>query len=60
MLQSLINRFGVDHVMLGTDYPYDMGETDPVGLISSVPKLSRADAKMVMGGNAQKLFKLKP
>jgi len=60
MLQSLIARFGVDHVMLGTDYPYDMGETDPVGLVSSVPKLSRSDAKMIMGGNAQKLFKLKP
>jgi aminocarboxymuconate-semialdehyde decarboxylase len=59
MLRHLVDRFGADHVMLGTDFPYDMGETDPVGLISSVPKLSKADAKLIMGGNAQRLFKIK-
>jgi len=58
MLQSLINRFGADHVLLGTDYPYDMGETDPLGLISAVPKLSKADKQLIVGGNAQKLFKI--
>lgn len=60
MLRHLVDRFGVEHVMLGTDFPYDMGETDPVGLISSVPRLSKADAKLIMGGNAQRLFKIKP
>lgn len=59
MLQNLINRFGPDHVLLGTDYPYDMGETDPVGLISAVPKLSQSDRQMIAGGNAQRLFKIK-
>lgn len=59
MLQSLIRRFGADHVMLGTDYPYDMAEFDPLGLISAVPKLSQADKKLITGGNAQKLFKIK-
>jgi aminocarboxymuconate-semialdehyde decarboxylase len=24
MLRNMIDRFGPDHVMLGTDYPYDM------------------------------------
>lgn len=59
MLRSLISRFGADHVLLGTDYPYDMGETDPRGLISQVPNLSKADIALISGGNAQKLFKLR-
>ena len=46
-------------MLLGTDYPYDMGETDPLGLISAVPKLSNADKQLIVGGNAQKLFKIK-
>ncbi|MFZ9813181.1 MAG: amidohydrolase family protein, partial [Burkholderiaceae bacterium] len=58
MLQSLINRFGADHVLLGTDYPYDMGETDPLGLVSSVPKISQEARRLICGGNAQRLFKL--
>jgi aminocarboxymuconate-semialdehyde decarboxylase len=59
MLDSLIKRFGVDHVLMGTDYPYDMGETDPLGLISSVPKLGKSDLQKIVGGNAQRLFKIK-
>ena len=30
MLQQLVERFGADHVLLGTDYPYDMGMEHPV------------------------------
>jgi N-acetylneuraminic acid mutarotase len=30
MLRHLVDRFGAEHVVLGTDYPYDMMETDPV------------------------------
>ena len=59
MLKQLIDRYGADHVMLGTDYPYDMGEDDPRGLIAGVPRLSAADRKLIEGGNAMKLFKIK-
>src|SRR5919109_1503066 len=34
MLAHLVERFGADHVLLGTDYPYDMGMEDPVGFIA--------------------------
>ncbi|MDH4188906.1 MAG: amidohydrolase [Betaproteobacteria bacterium] len=56
MLGNLIERWGADHVLLGTDYPYDMGETDPVGLITSVPRLSREKRERIMGGNAARLL----
>ncbi len=59
MLKRLIERFGADHVMLGTDYPYDMGEEDPRGLIKAVKRLSKADRELVEGMNAVKLLKIK-
>jgi aminocarboxymuconate-semialdehyde decarboxylase len=30
-LRALIEVFGSDHVLLGTDYPFDMAEMDPIG-----------------------------
>ena len=59
MLRHLIDKYGPEHVLLGTDYPYDMGEEDPVGLISSVPRLSAADKELIMGKSAAKLLKIK-
>ncbi|MBI3370840.1 MAG: amidohydrolase [Betaproteobacteria bacterium] len=59
MLRHLIDKWGEDHVLLGTDYPYDMGEEDPVGLIESVPRLGRAEKDRIMGGNAARLLGIK-
>ena len=59
MLRHSIDKWGVDHVMLGTDYPYDMGEDNPVKLIESVPRLTRAEKDRIMGGNALKLLKIR-
>ena len=59
MLRRLIDRFGADHVVLGTDYPYDMGEEDPLGLLAQVKKLSKAERELVQGGNAARLLKIK-
>ncbi len=58
MLANLIDRYGADHVLLGTDYPYDMGEEDPMGLIESVKRLKRSDKDMIMGGNAARLLNI--
>ena len=60
MLGNLIDRYGADHVLLGTDYPYDMGEEDPIGLIESVKRLKRSDKDMIMGGNAARLLNISP
>jgi aminocarboxymuconate-semialdehyde decarboxylase len=59
MLKRLIDRFGADHVLLGTDYPYDMGEDDPRGLLAQVKRLSKADRQQIEGLNAMKLLKIK-
>jgi aminocarboxymuconate-semialdehyde decarboxylase len=59
MLRHLISKWGADHVVLGTDYPYDMGEVDPIGLIARVPRLSAAEKEAIMGGNAARLLKIR-
>jgi aminocarboxymuconate-semialdehyde decarboxylase len=56
MLKHLIERFGADHVLLGTDYPYDMGVEDPVGFINRVEGLSAVKKNQIMGGNAARLL----
>jgi aminocarboxymuconate-semialdehyde decarboxylase len=48
----------VDKILLGTDYPYDMGEYDPIGHIASVASFSEADRAAIAGGNAKALFGL--
>jgi len=58
MLHHLVERFGADHVLLGTDYPYDMGVEDPVGFIDGVRRLSSAEKGQIMGGNAARLLKI--
>jgi aminocarboxymuconate-semialdehyde decarboxylase len=55
-LDFLINKYGSDHILLGTDYPYDMGEVDPLGLIGKVDGLSEDDVDRIVGGNAARLL----
>lgn len=57
-LAYLVARYSADHVLLGTDYPYDMGEDDPVGLVSSVAGLEEKERAMILGGNAARLLRL--
>lgn len=59
MLRHMIDVYGADHVLLGTDYPYDMGEVDPVGLVAKVPRLPRAERELIEGGNAARLLKIR-
>jgi aminocarboxymuconate-semialdehyde decarboxylase len=59
MLRHMIDRFEPGHVLLGTDYPYDMGEEDPLALIGSVRGLKRTEKDMIEGGNAARLLKIK-
>ena len=55
---QLVETMGIEHVLLGTDYPYDMGEDDPVGLIERTPGLSGDERDLLTGGNASQLLGL--
>jgi aminocarboxymuconate-semialdehyde decarboxylase len=49
---------GAEHVLMGTDYPFDMSTVDPVGFLTEA-QLSDADRELVLGGNAARLFDVK-
>jgi aminocarboxymuconate-semialdehyde decarboxylase len=57
-LAELVRVFGVDHVLMGTDYPYDMAEFDPIGHIASVEGFDAATVAALAGGNARTLLGL--
>ena len=59
-LADLIDLVGPEHVLMGTDYPFDMGEPDPVGRIHSVPGLSGDDRGKILGRTAARLLGLPP
>ena len=58
-LEHLVNVWGADHVVIGTDYPYDMGYYKPVELVEGTASLSRAEKNAIIGGNAAKLLGLR-
>ncbi len=58
-LTHLVKRWGADHLILGTDWPYDMAETDPVGFVESCKGLTAAERAQIEGLNAAKLLGLK-
>ena len=58
MLRQLVQRYGAEHVLLGTDYPYDMGMEDPVGFIEKTEKLTADEKKRIQGLNAARLLKI--
>lgn len=55
-LEFLVERYGADHVLLGTDYPYDMGEDDPLGFIGRAERLTQGQIDLISGGNAARLL----
>jgi len=60
MLRQMVDQYGADRVLLGTDYPYDMGVDDPLAFIGGVPRLKRDERAQIEGANAARLLKIKP
>ena len=54
-MRHLIAEVGIEHVVMGTDYPFPWN-TAPVDHILSVPGLSDADKIAMLGGTAAKLL----
>jgi aminocarboxymuconate-semialdehyde decarboxylase len=58
MVEQLVSDLGAAHVLMGTDYPFDMSTVDPVGFLADA-ELNDADRELVLGGNAARLFDIK-
>jgi aminocarboxymuconate-semialdehyde decarboxylase len=57
-LEYLVAQYGADHILMGTDYPADMGEIDPIGFIERAPGLDDHERRAILGGNAARLLDL--
>jgi aminocarboxymuconate-semialdehyde decarboxylase len=57
-LAYMIDLFGTDRIVMGTDYPFDMAESDPIGHVASLD-LDARDFEAICGGNAALALGLK-
>jgi aminocarboxymuconate-semialdehyde decarboxylase len=58
-LEKMIELVGADHVLLGSDYPYDMAMLDCVAHVKAL-KISEADKASILSGRAEALLSGKP
>ena len=54
----IIRQMGASQVVLGTDYPFDMGEEHPLEVLETVEGLSASDRDRIKSGNALRLLGL--
>jgi aminocarboxymuconate-semialdehyde decarboxylase len=57
VLRELLRSAGPERVLLGSDFPFDMGTEDPLGALRAAD-LPEADFHAVRGGNAAALLNL--
>ena len=55
-LRYLIDLVGADHVCIGTDAPFDMGDEHPDETIRSVPRLTDDECDHLCSGTALQLL----
>jgi aminocarboxymuconate-semialdehyde decarboxylase len=55
VLEFLVGKAGPDRVMLGSDYPFPIGDLTPRAVVERAA-LPGSDRGRILGGNAARLF----
>jgi aminocarboxymuconate-semialdehyde decarboxylase len=55
-LRHLVDVVGAEHVVLGSDYPFVMGEPEPVTSLEAVPGLGDSERDLILAGNLSALL----
>ena len=55
-LRFLIDFAGIDQVVLGSDYPFPMGDLDPIATVDTVLDLTPAERAAILEGNVRRLI----
>jgi aminocarboxymuconate-semialdehyde decarboxylase len=56
-LEYLVANFGAENVLLGSDYPYDMGDPEPVASLGKT-KIAGAERELISSANACRLLNI--
>lgn len=54
-LEYVIDTVGVDRVLMGTDYPFDMGDLDPIMSINRL-NITEKNKKLILSENARSIL----
>ena len=57
VLRFVIDMIGSDRIMMGSDMPFPIGDTEPLKIVQAAG-LSPAEAASINGGLARELFRL--
>ncbi|MFI6388283.1 amidohydrolase family protein [Nonomuraea sp. NPDC050540] len=57
-LRLLVDVMGAERVMLGTDFPFPLGEEDPGSVVRACPGLTDSEREAILGGNAARFLGL--
>ncbi|MBV9565980.1 MAG: amidohydrolase family protein [Bradyrhizobium sp.] len=57
-LAYLIDLFGPDRILMGTDYPFDMAEYNPIGHVAGARGMDERTLAKIAGGNAARILGL--
>ena len=55
LVQLLIGSYGASQIVVGSDYPFAMGELDPIGLLGR-SGLDSATVAAITSGNAKRFL----
>ena len=58
-LQYLNTQAGADKIMLGSDYPFPIGDPAPTKIVEAA-NLGEAETTLILGDTAARIFKIKP
>ncbi|WP_190816680.1 amidohydrolase family protein [Saccharopolyspora pogona] len=56
LLGQLVDEFGADHVLLGTDYPFELADTDPRRTVTALG-LPAAESELIAGAAVTALLR---
>lgn len=59
-LRRLIDQVGVSQIVVGTDYPFDLGYYEIHSMVGGTPNLDAAELDAILGGNAARLLQVNP
>jgi aminocarboxymuconate-semialdehyde decarboxylase len=54
-LAFLVEQVGSDRVLMGSDYPFEMGDPEPVRTVKDIPGLSEEQRRMITGENFERI-----